>query len=399
MRVCVFLLIAAAAATPAPAPAAAQSWPDAPLVVELGGAGRLVIGGEASAAIGRHDTTGFFNYTDYEHNTLRLVRLALAARWQPAKRIAVLADLRSENFEAPAAYALYVRAAPFDGVPLDVQAGRIPPVFGRFARHAYASDNPLIGYPLAYQYLTSLRADAVPGTPADLLRMRARGWRVGYPVGNTEPAPGLPVISAFRYDTGVQARYAPGIFEIAAAVTTGTLSNPRVGDDNGGRQIALRAGAQPIAGLIAGVSASRGAWLSDAVVPADRDRAYRQEAVAVDAEYSRDRWLVRGEFIRSRWRLPAIVPALTARTGFVEGRVRVHPRVFVAARLDRLDFSELAGGGATQTWDAPVTRVEAGGGWYFRRNLVGKAAWQHNWRDGGRERQRRFASAQLLFWF
>lgn len=399
MRPGIFLLVAAAAATVAARPVSAQSWPEGPVVVELGAAGRLVVGGEASAAAGRKDTTGFFNYTGYEHNTLRLVRLALAARWQPAGRVAVLGDLRSENFEAPRAYALYVRLSPFDGVPLDVQAGRIPPVFGRFARHAYAADNPLIGYPLAYQYLTSLRADAVPGTPADLLRMRARGWRLSYPVGNSAAAPGLPVISAFRYDTGVQARYAPGIFDLAAAVTTGTLSNPRTGDDNGGRQIALRAGAQPVAGLIAGVSASRGAWLSDAVVPSDAGSAYRQDALGLDAEYSRGRWLVRGELIQSRWRLPAIASALTARTGFAEGRMRVHPRAFIAARVDRLDFSQLASAGTAQTWDAPVTRVEAGAGWYFRRNLVAKAAWQHNWRDGGRQRQASFISGQMLFWF
>src|SRR5438445_5776950 len=43
----------------------------------------------------------------------------------------------------------------------DVQIGRIPPTFGAFARRTYANDNPLIGYPLAYQYLTSLRADAL----------------------------------------------------------------------------------------------------------------------------------------------------------------------------------------------------------------------------------------------
>lgn len=401
MRLFLLRAVAAALAVLAPAAARAQAWPAGPVVVELGAAGRLVIGGEASAAIGRDDQHAFFNYTDYEHNTLRLVRLALAARWQPAARIAVLADLRSENFEAPEPYALYLRVAPFDGVPLDVQAGRIPPVFGRFARHAYAADNPLIGYPLAYQYLTALRADAVPGTPADLLRMRARGWLASYPVGRTEPAPGLPVISAFQYDTGVQARFAPGVFDIAGAVTVGTLSNPRVTDDNGGRQVALRAGAQPIPGLIAGVSLSRGAWLDDSVLPAGPGitGAYRQDAAGLDAEYSRDRWLVRGEIIQSRWRVPSIAPALTARTAFVEGRVRVHPRAFVAARLDRLDFSTISSGGVTQTWDAPVTRIEAGAGWYFLRNLIAKAAWQHNWRDGGRVRERGFASAQMLFWF
>ena len=134
-------------------------------------------------------------------------------------------------------------------------------------------------------------------------------------------------------------------------------------------------------------------------VPAGAERSYRQQAIGIDAEYSRDKWIVRAEAIRSEWRLPAIAPALVARTGFVEGRVRVHPRVFVAARIDRMDFSRLTIHPTAQTWDAPVSRVELGGGWYFKRNLVAKAEWQYNWRDGGRVRRRGFVSGQLLFWF
>lgn len=392
------MVLAAVVAAVAPAHARAQGWPDAPIVVELGGAGRLVIGGEASAVAGERDDLAFFNYTSYQHNAFRLVRLALAARWQPHERIAIVSDLRSENFGAPRAYALYVRVSPFATVPVDVQAGRIPPVFGRFARHVYAADNPLIGYPLAYQYLTSLRPDAVPAASEDLLRMRGRGWLSSYPVGNPEPGPGVPLVSAFAYDTGAQVRYAPGLFEIAAAVTTGTLSNPRAGDDNGGRQVSARAGVAPVAGLAAGVSAARGAWLGGNVDVPDGDR-YDQSAVGIDAEYSRDHWLVRAEVIQSRWRLPFVDAPLTARSGFIEARWRVRPRWFIAGRADRLTFSEITGAARRDTWDAPVTRLEAGGGWYFRRNLVAKAAWQRNWRDGGRVRERSFASAQLLFWF
>ena len=39
----------------------------------------------------------------------------------------------------------------------------MPPTFGAFARRTYANDNPLIGYPLAYQYMTTMRADALAG--------------------------------------------------------------------------------------------------------------------------------------------------------------------------------------------------------------------------------------------
>ena len=100
------------------------------------------------------------------------------------------------------AYAAYVRVRPWRRHRFDIQAGRIPPTFGAFGRRAYSTDNPLIGYPLAYQYLTSLRPDAIPATADDLLRMRARGWRSSFPVGSQTPGPGVPLVTAFRWDTG-----------------------------------------------------------------------------------------------------------------------------------------------------------------------------------------------------
>ena len=69
------------------------------------------------------------------------------------------------------------------------------------------TDNPLIGYPLAYQYLTSLRPDAAPATVGDLVVMRARGWRPRTRSAPRSPARACRSISAFRWDTGVQAHW------------------------------------------------------------------------------------------------------------------------------------------------------------------------------------------------
>lgn len=388
-------IAATAALLAAPARVSAQSWPDGPLALDLGPAGTLTAGGEVSAVAGARDEDAFFNYTGYEHNALRLVRLALAACWQPTARVALLADVRSEDFEAPRVYALYARVTPFESVPLDVQAGRIPPVFGRFARLTYAADNPLIGYPLAYQYLTSLRADAVPSASEDLLRMRGRGWLASYPIGNRTPGPGLPLVSAFSYDTGVQARYAPGPVDVAAAVTKGPLSNPD--GDHDGVQVSGRVAVTPVTGLLIGASAAKGAWLDERVVPDEGD--YAQTTWGADAEYSRGHWIARAEFVESRWRLPYLDDAVRARAAFVEARWRVRPRWYIAGRADRLTFSDIVGDGVARAWDAPVTRLESAVGWYFQRNLVAKAAVQHNWRDGGRVRERTFVSAQVLWWF
>ena len=173
--------------------------------------------------------------------------------------------MRSEDLDAARPYAAYVRVRPWRRSRFDIQAGRIPPTFGAFGRRAYGADNPVIGYPLAYQYLTSLRPDAVPATADDLLRMRARGWRSSFPVGSPRAGARGPLCRAFRWDTGVQVRWRGeparsdrrrhqrhAVRTRGSATTTAASRSP------------ARVAARPVAGLIIGASAARGAWLAAA---------------------------------------------------------------------------------------------------------------------------------------
>ena len=70
----------------------------------------------------------------------------------------------------------------------------------------------------------------------------------------------------------------------------------------------------------------------------------------------------------------------------VEGRYKIRPGFYVAARVDHLGFSEIVGSNGPQTWDAPVTRIEVGGGYSIQRNLLLKVSVQFDQRDGGRTR-------------
>ena len=381
--------------------ARAQELPSGPVSLANG---MVVIGADASISLTPQDDTegAWFNYTDYEHNSLRLFRLALSADVKLTDRVSILTEIRSENGDAVKPYALYLRVRPWRDRPIDIQAGRIPPTFGAFARREYGAGNPLIGYPLAYQYLTPVRPDALPASTDDVLRMRARGWRPSYPIGSLETAPGMPLMTAFRWDTGVQVRVGPESLNASAAVTNGTTSDPRTRDNNAGKQIAGRIHWRPNAGLSLGGSAASGAYVSDAALatatlPAGSGRA-TQQAIGVDAEYSRDHWMLRGELIWNRWQVPTLARPLDARSTFVEGRYKISPGMFVASRIDRLGFSELPGSFGSATWDAPVTRLETGVGYYIRRNLLAKGAYQHNWRDGGAVTSLGLFAAQLHFW-
>jgi len=388
------------------APAGAQELPSAPLSF---GGGRVVLGTDIAVTLSERDELGWFNYTDYENNALRMIRFALSGEWRIASPLALVGEVRTENMGQVEPYALYLRVRPWRERTIDFQVGRIPPVFGAFGRRAYTNDNPLIGYPLAYQYLTSLRADALPANADDLLRMRSRGWLTNYPIGEATFEPGVPLVTAFRWDTGVEVRAAGHGFEVAGAITSGTLSNPRFDDDNDGKQIVGRVTWQPLVGLIVGGSAARGDFVDNAAVEAagaGGDGPFAQRAFGADVEYSRGYGIFRAEFVWTEWNVPRVQAPLIdrplrANAGLVEGRYRVLPRLYIAARADWLDFSKIRGssfGGEPVEWDAPVQRVEAGGGWYFRRNLVGRLTWQRNWRDGGRLREKSFVAGQLLFW-
>jgi hypothetical protein len=379
--------------------AGAQTPPSEPLVLA---GGLLTVSGNFSATVGPEDP-GFFNYTDYEDSVLRMLRVDLAASLRAGNHLSVLGELRSQNARTPQAYALYLRIRPWPERRFDIQVGRIPPTFGAFPRRSYESDNPLIGYPLAYQYLTSLRPDAVPAGADELLQMRGRGWLADYTIGNPTPGPGVPLASAFRWDTGVQAHAAYELVDLTVSMTAGTLSNPRFSDDNTGRQVAGRAAFHPVAGLIVGASTAHGPFVSRQAareaVGSERDGAFAQTAWGTDIEYSRGYYVVRAEAIFSQWRVPTITDLLRSLATSIEGRYKVFPGMYVAARVDHLGFSEIAGSNGPASWDAPVTRVEVGGGYSLQRNLLLKGSAQFDERDGGRTRQDRMVAAQLVFWF
>jgi hypothetical protein len=371
-------------------------------------AGRVTIAGDASASYGSSDP-GFFNYTDYEHSQLRIVRVNIAAAVKAGEHLSVLGDVLTENLDSIRPYALYLRIRPWTKRAIDVQVGRVPPTFGAFARRTYVSDNLLIGYPLGYQYITSLRPDSLPATIDELLQKRSLGWRLRYSIGNTDFDKGVPLVSAFRWDTGVQVHAASRVIGATASMTTGTISNPRFIDDNSGRQWAARVDAHPTPGLVVGTSFARGAFVSDSAArsasAAMSGETFPQTAWGADIEYSRDHYLVRGETIVSAWRIPfarqpGMVDPLRATSTSIEGRYKITPIVYAAARLDHIGFSTVVGTQTTAPWDAPVTRLEIGSGFYIQRNLILKVSYQRNTRDGGRlATLANQLATQLVYWF
>lgn len=388
----------------AAAPATAQLLPEAP--ISLAG-GHIVLGGEFSATIAPEDP-GFFNYTSYEFSALRNVRMGVSAEVRANDRLQLLGEVRLDQGRVLEAYGLFVRFRPWPARRFDIQAGRIPPTFGAMSRTSYGSSNILIGQPLAYQYLMSIRPDALPATNDDLVRMRGRGWLSNFPIGNRADAPGLPMVNTSRWDTGVQVHGLTRAVEWTGAVTAGSLSDPRFRDNNAGRHYAGRLVARPTVALALGFSASRGAWLNrsvdDAVVGAEAGNRARQTAFGGDAEFSAGPLLVRGEAIRSTWTLPPIATLrmtepLVATSMLIEGRYKIAPGFYLAMRGDRIDFSQITSERGPVTWEARTWRVETGACYSITRNIQLKGSWQRNDREGGRVRHDSLFAGQVLYWF
>ncbi len=384
--------------------ASAQVLPEQP--ISLAG-GHVVFGAEVTATIAPEDP-GFFNYTSYEFSALRNLRMGVSAEIRANDHIQVLGEVRFDQGRLLEAYGLYVRVRPWPARRFDIQAGRVPPTFGAMSRTAYGSSNILIGQPLAYQYLTSIHADALPATAEDLLRMRGRGWLSNFPVGNTAPGPGLPLVNTSRWDTGVQAHGVTGMIEWTGSVTAGSLSDPRFRDNNAGRQLAGRAVVRPTAATVFGVSASRGAWLErDA-----RDRGGRHGrrrprsrsrlAATPSIRPARSWCVARRSGSSGRCRSSArcnLGEPLIAISSLIEGRYKIAPGFYVAMRGDRLDFSKVRGERGLAEWEAQTWRFETGVGYSLTRNVVFKGVWQKNGRDGGRVRKDALFAAQVLYWF
>lgn len=389
------------------AAAASAQLPEGPYVAA---GGRLTFAGELTGTAGAHDPDAYFNYTDYAHDALRIVRLRLLGEWQAAPHVSFLGELRTENQDTIEAAALYLRWRPWTDRAFDVQVGRIPPVIGAFARHAYGRDNLVIGVPLAYQYLTSLRPDAIPATADDLLRMRARGWRPSFPIGSGTVSVGVPLVSASDWAIGGEVHGRIGRVDLAGAITEGPPAAPTSLKGGPHPMVSGRVGVTIVPSLVVGFSGARGQWIDESVLSTLAENLRHradQTVVGADVEYSHTRLLVRAEWLLSAFAIPSVASPeirspLVAQSGFLEGRYRWHPRWQAAMRVERLTFGDVRGalfGGAETPWDAPVRRVEAIVGFRAARNLEVRAGWQHDRRQGGRVQVRSYPALQVLYWF
>jgi hypothetical protein len=306
---------------------------------------------------------------------------------------------------------------------LKVEAGKFVAPFGNFLPRRFAPQNFLYGFPLHYEYRTGLVTNDVPDNNQDLLKARGAGQGNYNPASAIEHADfsaaertvskqlfaaaagqaaaqpltghivggndGVKVIAKESYITGVQFFGSFSRFGYSVGLANGALSNPTDLNVSKRPMVFGRLHVQPAIGLKIGVSVASGSYLNHKLVKSRHSNLqpekYAQHVAGLDVEYSRGYLVFFGEGVFSRWQSPFISGDLDALAFSAEARYKILPRLFVAARYGRLEFSDIADaqdvdadGKLAEPWEFPVWRLESGAGYYLSRHALLKAVWQIN---------------------
>jgi hypothetical protein len=122
------------------APRRADLLPSRPITF---GDGRVVVSGDVAISYGSQDV-GYFNLFDYSHDAYNVLTMSISTEIRATDRIGFVGQvvdevsLREREPGRATATSSTVRAlrapAPGGDQPFTILAGRIPPVFGAFAR-------------------------------------------------------------------------------------------------------------------------------------------------------------------------------------------------------------------------------------------------------------------------
>jgi len=192
----------------------------------------------------KHSALNRNNRGDDPFNSFRS-RLFLTKNWNPniGMNVELLFDQRTQRINGA-----YMTFSNILTPALSSNLGLIPSPFGNFGhRSTYFNLNPVIGVPAMWHYHTPLlqngRSDNASFFPRKVK------------VGSSVP----PAYDAC-WPTGMTLEADLDSFEIVAAITHNTFSNPKAYDNLGYEGI-LKLAARPTNGLYTGVSVAYGPWI------------------------------------------------------------------------------------------------------------------------------------------
>ena len=269
-----------------------------------------------------------------------LGRLTVWGAVEPLRNLILFADLYGEA--GPARHEpgsevyvnqLGVRYTPSDA--FTIEAGKVRHVVGLFATRRLSVRNPLIGAPDGYSevYPVGVVASGTVG------RVDYRAGMLSLPLTREDYVP----------ESGADYRPALGL------------------------------GFTPVMGVRLGVTASAGSYLNPEIPSASlagREWCdYDQRIVAAELQLSHGYFEGNAEAARSSYDVPGTEP-VDGWSGYVEGKLTLSPRVYLAARVQRNDYPYIAerGDGGWIAVRSAFTEAEIAGGYRFGPSTLGKLA-------------------------
>lgn len=281
---------------------------------------------------------------------------------------------------------------------LNISAGKILTPFGTYTRRQLSPDNPMIGTPLFFYYLTNVSPSFGYLNPTTL--GIARGSYGGQ----------LSTMYYGGYYTGIEAfgSFADGLFLYDGALMNSPLSAINAGI-NLDKQVAFhgRVAVHPAIWGTAGVSYATGSFLESGTVnqyvePIDE---YAQRTIGLDLNLNYLYYELNAEYIINEFRSPYVIYNLTPPPSYISGLTGgdlklssreilidlkidapFYPGLYVAGRYNAVLFGSIIDPYISSTtfgksipWDHDVHRFEITFGFKPARGVLLKAGYQ--WTD------------------
>lgn len=316
-----------------------------------------------------NSTEDVTNVTFRSTSNLDVVRTRLFVDAPVSDDIAFFTQFLVSHYDDFFIYGAYLRFEQLGGSPVNLHAGLIPNTVGNWGPRTYSDRNPLVGVPLVWNHHTSMNPRVAQTSVADLRAAR-----------DTRTNAGMPVLYDNCWNSGVELWGQAGAFDWSAAILTGSTSLPMRERDKDVPQVTGRLAWARGPGFVLGVSGWTGPYLSTASAAlGGRDsNDYGNSGGGLDLSWTHRRLEVHSEVMYTTWEHPTL-PRLAATSGYVEGKMKVRTRWYVASRFGFLEPSRVEdSSGDSVLWDYPVRRVESGVGFRVAPRVTVKAVTQVN---------------------
>jgi len=292
-------------------------------------------------------------------------------------------DDRTVGVELMQAFIGYVRSSSRSSIL--IKAGQISSAFGLSPMDYDDFKMPLINPPLAYTAKLPIRADQVPCGVEDIIWQTYDSGVAYHCGGSAAESYGLTPVTLYGLPS-VEVQVSLSHFDGRLQITNSSPANPHGLFSGSQRAQWTAGGGYTFAHAFhIGASGFRGPYLDSNLIPSlprnTRLASFPASGFGIDANWSRDAWSARGEWLHLRFNTPRFIESPSQSAAYFELKRIVSPRIYAAGRLNFEDFGPIEDqSGLTATHSAgPEELYELAIGFRLNRQQLLKvgAGWQH----------------------